>query len=121
MKAQKEIDQFFANNNFRFLPKMKAVRTLGVVDSRGQPKEPEYELGPVIERGDDFYVSGCTKINHADFIRPCGYLDLCQFYEATRFLYPGLANTFLGKLGHHSCQEADCETLFSLSRVQVRS
>ena len=55
------------------------------------------------------------KLNHADFILPCGYFDICQFYEATRFLYPGLANTFLGKLGHHSCQEADCETLFSMS------
>lgn len=115
IKATKEINQFFANNNFRFLPKMKGVRRLGVVDARGQPKEPEYELGPVIERGDDFHVCGPNKLNHADFILPCGYFDICQFYEATRFLYPGLANTFLGKLGHHSCQEADCETLFSMS------
>lgn len=44
-----------------------------------------------------------------------GYFDLCQFYEDTKFLYPGLAYTFLGKIGHHSCQEADCETLFSMS------
>ena len=115
IQATKEINQFFANNNFRFLPKMKGVRRLGVVDARGQPKEPEYELGPVNERGDDFHVCRDKKLNHADFILPCGYFDICQFYEATRFLYPGLANTFLGKLGHHSCQEADCETLFSMS------
>ena len=48
----------------------------------------------------------------------CGYFDICQFFEATKFLYPGLANAFLGKIAHHSCQEADCETLFSMSEYK---
>ena len=51
MKATKEINAFVANNNLRYLPKMEGKRTLGVLDERGQPKEPEYELGPVIGRG----------------------------------------------------------------------
>ena len=114
-RAEKEINHFFANNNHRFLPKMKAQRTLGAVDECGQPKKPVYELGPVLEKGDDFYVCGSTRLNHADYMDGKGYFDICQFYEDTKFLYPGLANTFLGKLGHHSCQEADCETLFSMS------
>lgn len=114
-RADKEMNQFFANNNSRFLPKMKAHRTLGAVDERGQPRQPVYELGPVLEKGDDFYVSGNTRLNHANYMDRKGYFDLCQFYEDTKFLYPGLAYTFLGKIGHHSCQEADCETLFSMS------
>lgn len=98
IKAEKEINQFFANNNYRFLPKMKALRTLGAVDEKGQPKVPVYELGPVLQRGDDFYVCGDTRLNHADYVDEKGYFDICQFYEATKFLYPGMANTFLGKL-----------------------
>ena len=113
--AEKEIKQFFANNNYRYLPKMEGHRTLGVVDARGQPRDPVYELGPVTEAGDDFYVCGTFKLNHANFVDAKGYFDICQFYNSTKFMYPGIANTFLGKLGHHSCQEADCETLFSMS------
>ena len=94
---------------------MKAHRMLGVVDQCGQPKEPVYELGPVLERGDDFYVCGDTRLNHADYVDRKGNHDILQFYEATKHLYPGLAYLFLGKIGHHSCQEADCETLFSMS------
>ena len=94
---------------------MKAHQTLGVVDERGQPKEPVYELGPVLERGDDFYVCGDTRLNHADYIDKKGYFDILQFYEETKHLYPDLVYLCLGKLGHHSCQEADCETLFSMS------
>ena len=115
VKAEKEIRQFFANNNARFLPKMKAHRMLGVVDERSQPKEPVYELGPVLERGDDFYVCGNTRLNHADYIDQKGHFHILQFYEGTKHLYPGLAYLCLGKLGHHSCQEADCDTLFSMS------
>ena len=76
---------------------MKALQTLGGVDERGQPKEPVYELGLVLEKGDDFYVCGNTRLNHADYMDRKGYFDMCQFYEDTKFLYPGLANTFLGK------------------------
>ena len=81
VKADKEISHFFANNNARFLPKMKAHRTLGVVDENGQPKEPMYELGPVLERRDGFYVCGDTRLNHADYIDQKGYFDILQFYE----------------------------------------
>ena len=76
MKATKEINTFVANNNLRYLPKMEGKRTLGVLDERGQPKEPEYELGPVIERGEDFH----QNLNHADFVWECGYFDICQFF-----------------------------------------
>ena len=86
---------------------MKAHRTLGVIDERGQPKEPVYELGPVLEKGDDVYVCGNTRLNHTDYIDQKGNFDILQFYEATNHLYPGLAHLFLGKLGHHLCQEAD--------------
>ena len=71
-------------------------------------------VGPVLKKGDHFYVCGSTILNHADYMDRKGSFDICQFYENTKFLYPGLANTFLGKLGHHSYQEADCETLFSI-------
>ena len=43
-RAENEINIFFANNNHRFLPKMKALRTLGAVDECGQTKVPVYEL-----------------------------------------------------------------------------
>ena len=74
-----------------------------------------YELGPVHEKGDDFYVRGDTRLNHANYMDRKGYFEIFQFYEETKFIYSGSANTFLGKLGHRSCQEADCETLFSMS------
>jgi hypothetical protein len=56
---------------------MKCVQTLGVFDNRGQPNNPKYELGPVIERGDNFYARGAHKLNHTDFVWPCGYFDIC--------------------------------------------
>ena len=65
-----------------------------MVDGRGQPKEPVYELGLVLEKGDDFYVRGDTRLNHANYMDRKGYFDLCQFYEDTKFLYPDLAYTF---------------------------
>ena len=39
-RAEKETNQLFANNNYLFLPKMKAHRTLGTVHERGQPRQP---------------------------------------------------------------------------------
>ena len=65
VKAKKEISHFFANNSSRFLPKMKSHRTLGVVDKIGQPNELMSELGPVREKGDDFFVfvSGNTRLH----------------------------------------------------------
>ena len=52
-------------------------------------------------------------MNHADYVDRKAYFDILQFYEATKNLYPGLACTFLGKIGHHSCQEAGREALLA--------
>ena len=40
IKAEKEINQFFANNNYCFLPKMKALQTLGAVDEKASRRSP---------------------------------------------------------------------------------
>ena len=50
----------FANNNYCFSPQMKDIETLGVVDERGQPKEPMYKLGSIHEKGDNFYSYDLT-------------------------------------------------------------
>jgi hypothetical protein len=75
----------------------------------------KYELEPVIERGDNFNARRDHKLNHVDLVWPCGYFNMYQFYEATTYMYPGLASTFIGKIGHHLCQETDCEALFSMT------
>ena len=70
------------------------------MDDQGQPKEPVYQLGPVVRRGANFYdkiLDNGEKLvlNHADFISSDGVFDICSFFDACKSLYPGIANVFL--------------------------
>lgn len=73
---------------------MEVCQTLGVVDVQGQPREPVHKLGPAIEKGDKFYICDTKRLNHADFNDAKVYFDVCQFFEATFFLYPGLISEY---------------------------
>ena len=99
---------------------MKDHQMLGAVDESGKPKEPVYELGPVLKRGDNCCVCGNTRLNHADYMDRKGYFDICQFFE-DKVSLSKISTYFLGKLGHYLCQEADCETILAClntSRIQ---
>jgi len=51
--VKKEWDKFCKYNDVKYLPICKPWRVLGAIDDAGQPKEPVYAFGHVIERGLD--------------------------------------------------------------------
>ena len=55
------------------------------------------------------------KLNHVDFIWPCGYFDICQFFDTSKTIYPGMVNVVNGKMAYHITVEVDCESLLSMS------
>ena len=96
---------------------------LGAVDERGQSKEPVYVLGPVLEKGGDFYVCDDTRLIHANYKYGLKgifwYLSVLLMKKQSLCTQAYVANILLGKLGHHLFKEADCETLFSVSGYKL--
>ena len=109
-KAMDELDQYLQWNKSRFLPKMKALKTLGTYDEDGHVlEEPVYSFGPVIERG----LNLPSGKNHADYIDSKGYYDIIKYNLDHEEYFPAMGVTVVGKLGPHLTTEVDCESLFS--------
>ena len=53
---------------------MKDTRIVGAVDEEGNPKQPVYALGKVINRGEDLP----NGLNHADYIIGEGHYDILR-------------------------------------------
>ena len=95
-KARDELDQYIQWNKSRFLPKMKALKTLGTYDEDGHVlEEPVYSFEPVIERGLDL-LSGK---NHADYIGIKGYYDIIEYNLDHQNYFPAMGVMVVGKLG----------------------
>eukprot|EP00957_Ditylum_brightwellii_P004138 315267-Ditylum_brightwellii.AAC.1 len=72
--AIKELKKYYEYMECEYLPKMKLIVVLGAIDEGGQPKEPVYAFGPVIERG---YNLSRGK-NLADYIDHKGHFALVR-------------------------------------------
>ena len=62
--ARQEYDKFLSWNHSQYLPKMKSTRVLGAIDEEGQPRDPIYAIGAVVEKG----VNLPSGRNHAEYV-----------------------------------------------------
>ncbi len=69
-----------------YLPKMKLLVVLGDIDEGGQPKEPSYAFGPVIEKGYNLSGGG----NLADKIEHKGHFALARYDTYFKAKFPTL-------------------------------
>ena len=107
--ARQEYDKFLSWNHSQYLPKMKSTRVLGAIDEEGQPRDPIYAIGAVVEKG----VNLPSGRNHAEYVDVTGYYDIVKFLDDHRNYFPGLENVGIGQLCPHVTSKVDCESLFS--------
>ena len=91
---------------------MKPLTILGWIDENGDPKEPVYEIGPVVMKGKNLDRAGR---NHADYIDKNGDYDIVRYLTEFAERYPALSHVGIGQLAPHVTTEVDCESLFSQS------
>jgi len=110
-KAEKEFKKYCQYKQSVYQPKMEPKKKLGAIDEDGQPKEPVYELGPVLAggRGKDLP----SKRNHADYISGNGHYDIVRYLVDHKKYFPALYSVGLGECCPHLSTEVDCESLFS--------
>jgi len=109
--AAKELQLYISYNDVKFLPVMEPLKVLGAIDENGQPREPIYAFGPVMERG--LNLPGKGKRNHADYVDGKGYYNLTQYLDDMKEKFPSSSNMGMGQLCPHITTEVDCESLFS--------
>ena len=89
---------------------MKPVKVLGAIDDVGDPREPVYEIGPVIKPGKNL---NNRSRNHADNVDEKSGYDIVQYVTDFADRFPSLYHVGIGQLCPHISTEVDCESLFS--------
>eukprot|EP00956_Cyclotella_meneghiniana_P029993 scaffold74496_cov26-Cyclotella_meneghiniana.AAC.1 len=75
LRAKAELDKYETWKKFKFLPRVKPVKTLGGFDSIGhKEEEAAISIGPVIDKGEGAALS--SGKNHANYIDQKGYYDI---------------------------------------------
>jgi len=110
-KADKEFKKFSRFKQGMYQPKMEPKKILGAINKEGQPKEPVYELGPVMAGGRRKDLP--SKCNHADYISGNGHYDIVKYLVDHKKEFPALYSVGLGECCPHLSTEVDCESLFS--------
>ena len=110
--ANKELEKYVSWNHSQYLPTMEATKLLGAIDADGNPREPVYAFGAVIERGSEL---PCEDFNHADYVDSTGYYNIVQYLINVRNHFPAIYSVGVGQLAAHSPTEVNCEGCFSLS------
>eukprot|EP00957_Ditylum_brightwellii_P067874 5151984-Ditylum_brightwellii.AAC.1 len=87
--AIKELNKYYEYMEYKYLSTMQSLVVLGAINEGGQPKEPVYAFGPVIER-----------------VR-C----ITDFKEK----FPSLCKVIVDQIDPHISTEADVESPFSQS------
>ena len=110
-KAEKEFKKYCLYKHSLYQPKMEPKKVLSAIDENGQPKEPVYELGPVLAdgRGKDLP----SKRNHADYISGNGHYDIVRYLVDHEKHFPAIYLVGIGECCPHLSTEVDCESLFS--------
>ena len=111
-QAKSEFQEFQRYNDVAYLPLMKPLTILGWIDENGDPKEPVYEIGPVVMKGKNLDHKGR---NHADYVDKTGDYDIVRYLTDFADRYPALNHVAIGQLCPHVTTEVDCESLFSQS------
>ena len=111
-QAKTEFEQFQRYNDVAYLPVMEPMKILGWIDENGDPKEPVYEIGPVVMKGKNLDHKGR---NHADYVDKTGDYDIVRYLTDFADRYPALNHVAIGQLCPHVTTEVDCESLFSQS------
>ena len=84
---------------------------LGARDEGGQPREPIYAFGPVIEKGEN--LPGGRNL--ADYVDHKGHFDLVRYVTDLKAKFPTLNRVIVGQVAPHISTEVDVESLFSQS------
>ncbi len=66
---------------------MKPIKVLGAIDDVGDPREPVYEIGPVIKPDKNLY--NCSR-NHADYVNEKGGYDIVCYLTDFADRFPSL-------------------------------
>ena len=109
--AVKELNKYQRFMEFDYLPKMKPLIVLGAIDVGGQPKDPVYAFGPVIEKGEN--LPGGENL--ADYVDHKGHFDLVKYVTDHKMKFPTLWKVIVGQISPHISTEVDVESLFSQS------
>ena len=109
--AIKELNKYMQYMELDYLPKMKPLVVLGAIDEGGQPREPIYAFGPVIEKGEN--LPGGRNL--ADYIDHKGHFAIVRYATDLKAKFPTLNKVIVGQVAPHISTEVDVESLFSQS------
>jgi hypothetical protein len=109
--AIKELNKYMQYMELDYLPKMKPLVVLGAIDEGGQPREPIYAFGPVIEKGEN--LPGGRNL--ADYIDHKGHFAIVRYVTDHKAKFPTLNKVIVGQVAPHISTEVDVESLFSQS------
>ena len=90
------------------------MKVFGWIGENGDPKEPVYEIGPVLKSGKNLDRPG--RNHYADYIDKTGGYDIVRYLTDFAERFPSLNHIGIGQLAPHVTTGVDCESLFSQSR-----
>ena len=109
-QANAEFELFQKYNDVAYLPEMRPITVLGAIDDVGDPREPVYEIGPVIKPGKNLNNHSNT---HADYVYEKGGYDIVRYLTDFADRFPSLYHVGIDQLCPHISTEVDCDSLFS--------
>ena len=109
--AIKELNKYIQYMELDYLLKMKPLVVLGAIGEGGQPREPIYAFGPVIEKREN--LPGGRNL--ADYIDHKGHFAIVRYVTDLKAKFPTFNKIIVGQVAPHISTEVDVESLFSQS------
>lgn len=100
-KVEQEYEKYVAYMHGVFQPTMNKQRVLGSIDKEGNPQDPIYTIGGVIDPGQKLP----SKKNHADYIDGAGHYNIVQYLSDHKVQFPAIYHVGVGLLCPHFQQK----------------